>query len=246
MATYCNECGSGNPDGSDFCTRCGAAIAPAPVIGDLVLPEWLTRAAAESADPAPAPTRSRAVETEARRPSPLPPIPTGDLPSTMPDWLKRPIQPVAADQSNESLLTDPTDTRGFITEDDLPAWIREIAAADTNRKAVASEPATPEAAAEPAPPVKRRLLPGEIDSVRSLVNPSPPQEDHAPVDEPLTAPAPTSVAFAPAEPAAGPRPPANAPGARTTRSFGNVNLRLLLIGAIFVVVAILIIAIVLL
>lgn len=244
MATYCNECGSGNPDGSGFCTRCGAAIAPASVAGELVLPEWLTRAASESADLTPAPTRPRAMETETRLPSAS--IPTGDLPSAIPDWLKRPIQPVATDRSEQSLLTDPTDTRGFITEDDLPAWIREIAAADTGRKADASEAKASDAEAEPAPPAKRRLLPGEIEAVRAMVKPLPRQEDHAPVDEPLTAAAPARAALAPAETAAVPRPPVDAPASKGTRSFGNMNLRYLLISAILVIVAVLVLAIVLL
>ena len=178
-----------------------------------------------------------------------PPIPTGDLPSTIPDWLKRPVQPVAMNRSEESLLSDPTDTRGFITEDDLPAWIREIAAADTSRRAEAErnaavpEPAASEAA-EPIPPAKRRLLPGEIEAVRTMANPSPHEEDHAPVDEPPTPEAPALAAPASAESAVVPRQATDASGSSAERPFKGMNLRYLLIGAILVVLAILVLAIV--
>lgn len=255
MAVYCNQCGTGNPDGSEFCARCGAAVMQAPLIGELVLPDWLTRAAAESVDPAPVSTRMRTVETGDRALSVQPgPIPSGDLSSAIPNWLKGTPSVIAEPRAEESLLTDLTDTRSFISEDDLPAWIRQIAVADAEHKAEAERQAAAAEIAEPEPLVeapaapKRRLLPGEVEAVRGAANPWLARGERTPVEVAAAIAEPAPERPAPPEPVAVPRKETTASEAKTSRampSLGSVNPRYLLIGAIAIVVAILILTMVL-
>lgn len=175
MAVYCNKCGAANADGSEFCTRCGAQIVQAQK-DELVLPDWLKQAASESHVAAPANARTIRSSGESNSAPPArPSIPTGDLAASMPSWLKAvPIDEAPAHEQ-ESLLTDPSDTRGFITEDDLPAWIRQIAIEEDAKQAerekaaqAAAEAAaaSAESSADAGSPTRRRLLPGEIDAAR--------------------------------------------------------------------------------
>jgi hypothetical protein len=175
MAVYCNKCGSANPDGGDYCTRCGAHLAPSPSDG-LELPDWLKQAASEPPVAAPAHARSSLPETEGAGPTARPTIPTGDLAASIPSWLRAPLSDEQPEPAQESLLTDPTDTRGFITEDDLPAWIRQIAIeedakqAEREKAAQAAAVNVEESAEGPATP-RRRLLPGEIDAAHTTATP---------------------------------------------------------------------------
>lgn len=217
MAVYCNKCGSANPDGRDVCARCGASLAPAPSEG-LELPDWLKQAASEPPVIAPVHARSNHPQAESSAgPATRPTIPTGDLAASIPSWLKAPAQnePPAPDQ--ESLLTDPTDTRGFITEDDLPAWIRQIAieedakqaerekAAQAAAEAAAANPETP---AEASATQRRRLLPGEIDAAHTGSNQWLARGDRPAADA-------QPVAAARPAPAAQPVPEASIPIAET-------------------------------
>lgn len=242
MALYCNTCGAGNPDDSDYCSRCGAHIAPAQA-GDLVLPDWLKQAAAES----PAPVQARAGAASPEPPdSPnatsRPSIPSGDLASSMPSWLTNPLHVEAHVEPEESLLKDPTDTKGFITEDDLPAWIRQIAIEEEARQAErVAKPADPEPleAAPPAAdsaPTRRRLLPGEIDTARPAANPWLARGDRGPVETP-SVPAPEPApARATVEPAA---PPAESSRKVRLPSRDEITLRHMLIGAAVLVALVL-------
>jgi hypothetical protein len=66
---------------------------------------------------------------------------------------------------------DATDTASFISENDLPDWIRQIAEADAAKKAEADRlAAQPAPAAEAAAP-KRVVLPGETAPSVPAVNP---------------------------------------------------------------------------
>lgn len=117
---------------------------------------------------------------------PLPPLPDGGLAAGMPDWLRAaPDQgPIAepptvalgrsgAAPSNAPAPPEPIDPTTFLTEHDLPDWIRRIAAAD----------ALPPPA---APPVSRRQTTPRRDP------PAPP-----PQRNPATHPTPTTPGSAP-------------------------------------------------
>ena len=88
--------------------------------------------------PEPQPDLS-APETE-----PLPPLPDGGLARAMPDWLRAepPSPPVAP-----ITVTDPA---GFITEDDLPEWLRQLSPGYT-APAPRVEPSPGEAPPLPTP-----------------------------------------------------------------------------------------------
>jgi Double zinc ribbon len=85
-------------------------------------------------------------------------IPNGGLDQSMPSWLNQspqaaaPVAPPTPAVPTEAM----TDTTSFISESDLPAWIRQLAEAEEQRKA--QETATAAAAAvaaaryQPAPP----------------------------------------------------------------------------------------------
>jgi hypothetical protein len=172
------------------------ATATGPAIGqDLELPDWLKRAAAETpATPAPVqsatqnrppagfhvagsgggPTTDDLFLREPERPvappppaKPLPPVPTAGLPNAIPDWLRQQSAAKPAVPEPEA-----TDTSSFISENDLPEWIRQIAEADAVKKAE-EERLAAEAAArkvETAAP-KRIVLPGETAPSAPAANP---------------------------------------------------------------------------
>lgn len=213
MAIHCNECGAGNPETSDFCARCGAALTGAKdpdLSSGLVLPDWLTQAAAETPARTPAAAAARTepgARAEASNP-PSPSIPSGDLSSTIPSWLKGPLRPIDAEPEEQSLLIDPTDTRGFITENDLPAWIREIADKDAANKAEAErkESIAASGAIEPEPEApaapRRRLLPGEVDPALPSVNAWLSRVERPVIETPLAEPIASVPAAAVPEPEA--------------------------------------------
>jgi hypothetical protein len=261
MAVYCNKCGSANPDGSDVCTRCGAHFTQAPSDG-LDLPDWLKQAVSEPSVAAPVHARSYHPEAEGRAESTArPSIPTGDLAASIPSWLKDSThtEPLA----QESLLTDPTDTRGFITEDDLPAWIRQIAIEEDAKQAErekAAQAAAEAAAAHPESPAettatpRRRLLPGEIDAAHTtssqwLARGDRPAADAQPFAAARTAPAEQPVAEAPVA-VVEPHEPVSRPSKEGRKlaipSRAELTQRQILIGAIVLVALVAIVILVLL
>lgn len=94
------------------------------------------------------------------------PLPDGGLSSSMPDWLRRPPAwrdlPHKNDPPDEGSLPEPDtsviDPRKLVTVDDLPQWLRDIAArepepvpgSEVAEEPVASEP-EPDAPSQPAP-----------------------------------------------------------------------------------------------
>ncbi|GIW04970.1 MAG: hypothetical protein KatS3mg059_1590 [Thermomicrobiales bacterium] len=163
----------------------------------LELPDWLMRAAAEQPyDPtqatsvplelmppaimderAPGSTASGGQDgaAKAEPAAPSKAIPNGDLPTSLPAWLQQPpdtgaaqpAQPASAPNSPE-----PTDTTGFISESDLPEWIRQLAAAEEARKAEEARSAATASASEPeSMSGGRRLLPGEIPPAEPVAQP---------------------------------------------------------------------------
>lgn len=122
----CPRCHTTNTSDSRYCRHCGQSLAKA-----------------EPVDPP-------------RQSSELPPIPDGGLAQTMPAWLRTPIASVGATASpppqpasqqdvtptaTQAVPSEPgpIDPRTFLTEADLPSWLRQLAA---KKEPTASHPAT--------------------------------------------------------------------------------------------------------
>jgi Double zinc ribbon len=96
-------------------------------------PPLMEQHAVATAPPESAQTASRRILS--------PEIPNGGLDRTMPSWLNEPPKQVApapiapAPAPAPSPVVASTDTTSFISESDLPAWIRQLAEAEEVRKA---------------------------------------------------------------------------------------------------------------
>lgn len=110
----CPHCGTQNDAECARCQKCGWLLLDEPISQD----------AGASSDRA------------------LPPIPDGGLATQMPDWLRVPLGTAdtsaderiesastssAAPEPAESVGENRVDPREFLTEDDFPAWIRQLA-----------------------------------------------------------------------------------------------------------------------
>ena len=110
--TECQGCGAWNDTSRTLCVLCGTPLAE--------IDEW--DAAAEL--------------------PPLPPLPDGGLRASMPSWLREPPVPivtdtpplapfdpaVAADQVTDLAPLGPrADPRTFLSDDDFPQWLRDLA-----------------------------------------------------------------------------------------------------------------------
>ena len=110
--TECQGCGAWNDTSRTFCVLCGTALAE--------IDEW--DAAAEL--------------------PPLPPLPDGGLSASMPSWLREPPVPiiaeapplapvdgnVAPEQAADLAPLGPrADPRTFLSDDDFPQWLRDLA-----------------------------------------------------------------------------------------------------------------------
>lgn len=126
---------------------------------------------------------------------PLPPLPDGGLRGSMPDWLRRPPviegQPLTelatAEQSIGAKRPAPAsdasvvDVQTFLSADDLPEWIRRLAAT-SEPHAHAPRPAM---TAEPSPPPEPRPLafPRRLRPERTTLAPdASPPIDHGRTD----------------------------------------------------------------
>jgi hypothetical protein len=80
---------------------------------------------------------------------PLPPLPDGGLGSSMPSWLREPPQ-VSSPITPDTPPGPRTDPRTFLSDDDFPQWLRDLA---SRRDAPGNTPAVPAAATgeRPAP-----------------------------------------------------------------------------------------------
>jgi hypothetical protein len=109
--TECQGCGAWNDTSRTFCVLCGTPLAE--------IDEW--DAAAEL--------------------PPLPPLPDGGLRASMPSWLREPPTPtvesapvaplspaVAPEQvADRAPLGPRADPRTFLSDDDFPQWLRDLA-----------------------------------------------------------------------------------------------------------------------
>jgi hypothetical protein len=119
--TECQGCGAWNNTSRALCVLCGTPLAGTD--------EW--DAAAEL--------------------PPLPPLPDGGLHSSMPSWLREPPELTAADSLPlRSVVVSPriedpaslgprVDPRTFLTDDDFPRWLRDLAARRDARSADPSD-----------------------------------------------------------------------------------------------------------
>ena len=87
---------------------------------------------------------ARSPDEETETVPPLPPLPDGGLAQAMPDWLRDPPAVPAMSATAPAGANDPA---AFLTEDDLPAWLRQL----SGQGPAPALPATP-APATSAPP----------------------------------------------------------------------------------------------
>ena len=182
--TECQGCGAWNDASRAFCVLCGAPLAE--------IDEW---------DPA-------------AEPPPLPPLPDGGLRASMPAWLREP-PPAASASSPRQAAADPprvepplgphADPRAFLSDDDFPQWLRDLAsrrlATERGPSRVAEEPPPPPPAAPAAaagPPTR-----AEVAVVMAAVDPAPAPADLSPM------PAEPPMPAAPQAPADDPAPDAS-------------------------------------
>jgi hypothetical protein len=151
--TECQGCGAWNNTSRTLCVLCGTPLAETD--------EW--DAAAEL--------------------PPLPPLPDGGLHSTMPTWLREPPERSAAETlpltsvvaspriGNPPPLGPRADPRTFLTDDDFPRWLRDLAARRDEAALRAAEPAAPSAAAVATPHVAPTAWPDWPGSVGPAMGP---------------------------------------------------------------------------
>ena len=200
--TECQGCGAWNNTSRTLCVLCGTPLAE--------IDEW--DAAAEL--------------------PPLPPLPDGGLRASMPTWLREPPPSVAeslpvAGVAAATPIPDPVpldpigpraDPRTFLTDDDFPQWLRDLAARREEAASRSSEqrdnPPAPAAAATV------RRAPSAWPDWPGWTGPTPPAANMGPgkdsgIETPVGAQAAPEPASAP-EPDPGPdgRPPAVVVAAR--------------------------------
>jgi hypothetical protein len=150
----------------------------------------------------------------------LPPIPDGGLGEAMPDWLRRPpawrtlpdrevtmpepAETAALPEADASII----DPRSFITDDDLPAWLRTFGKGARIDPAIEGEPDDVAAeGAHPSPATSERaVLAGP-----AAPSPGAPRFVPASPQRPTPNPAPSGARRPPERPA----PPASTPSQGT-------------------------------
>jgi hypothetical protein len=134
--TECQGCGAWNDSSRAFCVLCGTPLAE--------IDEW--DAAAEL--------------------PPLPPLPDGGLRASMPSWLQEPPVPivrdappplpvapavVAAQGADLAPLGPRADPRTFLSDDDFPQWLRDLALRREGMARHSAPDSTPRPPSEPEP-----------------------------------------------------------------------------------------------
>jgi hypothetical protein len=180
--TECQGCGAWNDTSRTLCVLCGTPLAE--------IDEW---------------------DATAELP-PLPPLPDGGLHASMPSWLREPPDSIIAEApplapvdsaiapervADLASLGPRADPRTFLSDDDFPPWLRDLAVRreDPARRSAASQ--TVGAYAGTAPPAMSQSAP-EADPARG--SESAPEQKAQP-DEPASA---AAVATRPSEERRGP------------------------------------------
>jgi hypothetical protein len=138
--TECQGCGAWNDTSRTFCVLCGTPLAE--------IDEW--DAAAEL--------------------PPLPPLPDGGLSASMPSWLREPPVPIIAETPplasvardvapEQAVVLAPlgprADPRTFLSDDDFPQWLRDLAVRREGASRRSAESASTSAHAGTVPPAVR-------------------------------------------------------------------------------------------
>lgn len=129
---------------------------------------------------------------------PLPPLPDGGLAAAMPDWLRGEVEtdgPAGGDRERDAARSDAEviDPTTFLSDDDLPDWLRRFAVRPWEAVAMGDGPAERMIVAGRAAPA--RAVPTPPAATRSPSSPSSPSRG-------AEAPAPASPGRARPEPAA--------------------------------------------
>jgi hypothetical protein len=163
--TECQGCGAWNDTSRTLCVVCGTPLAE--------IDEW--DAAAEL--------------------PPLPPLPDGGLHASMPSWLREPPAPiiaeapslapvdheVAAEQVAELAPLGPhADPRTFLSDDDFPQWLRDLAVRREETVRRSTESASVGVHARTMPPTVIQLAPAPDSALGTELKP----EREAGSDEP--------------------------------------------------------------
>jgi len=106
------------------------------------------------------------VPPKAEIPRPQAPSPTQAHSSTIPEWLRTGQPPILRPAQPEV-----TDTSSFISEGDLPEWIRQIGVADTAKRVEEERIAAELAKVYEEPVAGRTILPGETNLNGAASNP---------------------------------------------------------------------------
>lgn len=152
--TECQGCGAWNDSSRTQCVLCGTPLAETD--------EW---------------------DATADLP-PLPPLPDGGLGASMPSWLREAPPPADAGDVAPSLsldVPDPpappgaqADPRLFLTDDDFPRWLRDLAAREAAASAAGeATPAAPRPAAWPAWTESPATLPPSVAAAPAAPEPAP-------------------------------------------------------------------------
>jgi hypothetical protein len=197
----CQQCGAANSPTDTHCQRCGGALsaaggdfAPAaagalfareananvmPELGNgLELPEWLKRAAAETPEVRPVAPSLPGPEHE-NRTAQAAPLPTGDLATAMPNWLAAGAPGETQPAAYPPAAAENTATSSFISENDLPEWIRQLGAADALKAEEGRQAAEASRSAASEAGTQRSPLPGEASASAPAANPWLARRDRA-------------------------------------------------------------------
>ncbi len=107
-----------------------------------------------------------AISPKSDTPRPQSPTPAQQHSSTMPEWLRTGQPPILKPTAAET-----TDTSSFISEGDLPEWIRQIGAADTAKRLEEERIAAELAKSSEEPLAGKTVLPGETSPNGAASNP---------------------------------------------------------------------------
>lgn len=68
---------------------------------------------------------------------PLPPLPDGGLADAMPEWLRQETPLAAQASPSPSVRSSPPDFSTILSEDDLPEWLKRVAARESGHQSLA-------------------------------------------------------------------------------------------------------------
>lgn len=157
----CELCGTSNNELDTECRVCGQPLAVAVAAAAPVAVEI---AAAPMVEPPPAPAPHLQMSAFAQD------VSTGAPPMFGETQPEEPVAPAASPDAyvpaflqaeRRAQQPPPTEASGLISANDLPDWIKQIAAQDAAKEAAQVEQAAAAAAAESFSSIQRRQLPGE-------------------------------------------------------------------------------------